>query len=85
MFFFLTGCSGQLEKLDQLSPEEIASLILDPKVGALESVGVINQIFDRLQHRSDARELDLFFIHFVYVTQKVCFTCETPQKTCSTF
>ncbi|MGH0160513.1 UNVERIFIED_CONTAM: hypothetical protein FKN15_039547 [Acipenser sinensis] len=64
------GCSGQLEKLDQLSPEEIASLILDPKVGALESVGVINQIFDRLQHRSDARELDLFFIHFVYVTQK---------------
>ncbi|XP_041133542.1 uncharacterized protein LOC121330804 isoform X4 [Polyodon spathula] len=64
------GCPGHLEKLDLLSPEEISSLILDPKVGALESVGIINQIFDRLQNDSNARELDLFFIHFVYLTQK---------------
>ncbi|KAK6476220.1 hypothetical protein HHUSO_G24271, partial [Huso huso] len=55
-----------LEALDLLTPVQIADLTLDPKVGALNNVEMINKIFDGLQNRS----LSDFFTRFANITMQ---------------
>ncbi|KAK1164986.1 hypothetical protein AOXY_G15435 [Acipenser oxyrinchus oxyrinchus] len=60
----------QLEALDLLTPVQIADLTLDPKVGALNNVGMINKIFDGLQNHSQDRQLYDFFTRFANITMQ---------------
>ncbi|XP_041085951.1 uncharacterized protein LOC121300973 isoform X2 [Polyodon spathula] len=59
-----------LEALDLLSPVQIADLTVDPKVGALNNVAIINNIFDVLQNRLQDRQLLDFFTRFANITMQ---------------
>ncbi|KAK6481633.1 hypothetical protein HHUSO_G16101 [Huso huso] len=59
-----------LEALDLLTPVQIAELTLDPKVGALNKVGIMNKVIDGLQNRSQDRQLHDFFTHFAHITMQ---------------